>query len=310
VADSQPRTLRDPIWGESRHWRLYLCIFRALAKYWEQHHRPVVTDSSVPTNAATENSGFFTYNNKNSRLGYFIYRVPKHSVLISKCLHASREHIHRLFTETAAEGRPLVVASFGGGPSSDLFGFLSYLDSTDWGAQFGPKGWPIVLHVFDMGPWAPFWTHIALALPRYYPSVEVHFHTADLADPDAASLVLPETQLLLFSYFIVEMTPFADGFTAFFTALVATVRPNALFIVMDSNKAAALLGRLAATARLKVVLQQYDPLGLLFPCVVPKSRRGYELKWLKASMTPQLEVWQASPDVCISSRAAPVRKSL
>lgn len=33
----------------------------------------------------------------------------------------------------------LLAASFGGGPSSDLFGFLLYLDETDWGAGGAPN---------------------------------------------------------------------------------------------------------------------------------------------------------------------------
>jgi len=314
-AKLQPiRTLRGkaPLRKEPLHWQLYFDVLRALFKadktntpsipalksqmsvlfhrYMEHHERPAGDTASA--SAAAANTTFFTYDDENMRLGYLMYRVPRHSVVISKCLGAGHEHIHRLLTRAAGEGRPFVVASFGGGPSSDLFGFLSYLDT-------GPfQGLPIVFHIFDMGPWAPFWTHIALALPRYYPSVEVHFHTADLADPKSASLVPPETQLLLFSYFIVEMTPFADGFTAFFTALVAAVRPDALFVVMDSHNesAVALRERLTAAAGLKVVLENSDRQHLSYLCIIPQGGRVYDLLWLKATMSPHVHIWQAKRD--------------
>lgn len=44
----------------------------------------------------------------------------------------------------------------------------------------GPPG-----PAFDMGPWADIWSHVTAALPQYYPSVKVHFHTVDLAAPGA-----------------------------------------------------------------------------------------------------------------------------
>jgi len=300
---------------ESPHWRLYYDVFRALHEAdpnklpsipvlkaqlkhlfdrHTDHQRPPLNGPDASASAANVNSTFFTYDDEGMRLAYYISRVPKHAVLIGKCLQAGREHIHRRLTEAAAEGRPFVVASFGGGPSSDLFGFLTYLDDTNWFALHAPKGLSIVFHVFDIGPWEPFWAHIAAALPPYYPSLEVHFHTADLASRESALLVPPETRLLLFSYFMVEMTPFADDFAAFFTALVSTVRPDALFVALESPTEAviALRGRLKAEAGLTVVLTQSDPVCISYLCMMPNHRTTDGPKWIDAVMHPQLEFWQ------------------
>jgi hypothetical protein len=318
-AKPQPIILRGKahLLDQSLHWRLYYDVFRVLyegdgkqkfsalflqdqmdkifKQYSLQHFRPA--DSDASDSAAADNSTFFTYDEEHSRMAYYTHRVPKHAVTIGKCLLISHKHIRRLLTEAAEEGRPFVVASFGGGPSSDLFGFLLYLDETDWGAGGAPNV-TFVFHVFDLEAWAPFWSHIAAALPKYYPSIQVHFHTADLASPDSAHLVAPETQLLLFSYFIVEMTPFAEGFTAFFTALVATVRPDALFVAIDSKMetVSVLRGRLTAATELTVALMQCKGLCMSFPYIVPKSRHVHELHWIRASMTPHLELWKARQD--------------
>jgi hypothetical protein len=305
------RTQRPP-------WRLYYDVFRALHKmHWKdppsmsdlkeqtrqlfslytvQHDRAPVT--GLEASAAVANSTFFTYDNKDSRMAYFVSKVPKHAVVISQCLEAGHEHILQLLTETAAEGRPFVVASFGGGPSSDLFGFLLYLERTVWHAGYLPQGWPIAFHVFDLGPWEPFWTHIAEAIPKYFPSVKVYFHTADLASSDAALLVPPETQLLLFSYFIVEMTPFADGFTAFFTALVATVRPDALFVAMDNQTApaTALRKRLREETGLTVLLKLSDLMCVSYLSLMPKFSSARGPKWINATMILHLEIWKADRD--------------
>jgi len=316
---------------QSLHWRLYFDVFRALyepdgakgvsmpvlkyqmqqifQRYAEQHRRPA--DGDAPASAADANSSFFTYDDEDSRMAYYMYRVPKHAVAIGKCLRAGHDHIHRLLTQAAAEGQPFVVASFGGGPGSDFFGFLAYLDRTGWLARGNPKRPPIIFHVFDMGPWVDIWSHVTAALPRYYPSVKVHFHTVDLAAPDSARRVPPETRVLLFSYFIVEMTPFADQFTAFFTRLVGTVHPGACFVAIDSqtDAAVALRGRLTAAAGLTVVLKQSARMCLSYLCIMPQNRRSYGLAWNMATMTPQLEVWQVAGAEGVG-RAAKVRRFL
>lgn len=43
-------------------------------------------------------------------------------------LGAGKEMVFALCLQAATLKQPLVVASFGGGPGSDLFGFLGYLD--------------------------------------------------------------------------------------------------------------------------------------------------------------------------------------
>eukprot|EP00669_Euglena_mutabilis_P009734 TRINITY_DN4575_c0_g1_i1.p2 TRINITY_DN4575_c0_g1~~TRINITY_DN4575_c0_g1_i1.p2 ORF type:complete len:155 (-),score=23.46 TRINITY_DN4575_c0_g1_i1:205-669(-) len=136
-----------------------------------------------------------------------------------------------------------------------------------------------------MGPWAPFWSHVALALPRYYPLVEVHFLHCRSCRPPAN--LAPPPFVRRRASGPCARRPFADGFTAFFTALVAAVRPDALFVVMDSRNesAAALRERLTAAAGLRVVLEKSDRQHLSYLCIVPQGGRVYDLLWLKATMS-------------------------
>ena len=121
---------------------------------------------------ATGNSGLYNYHDEQNRLSYFVFFVPNHAAMLCEALLKVGPHVRHTIDKALKKGKPLVVTSFGGGPVSDLLGFLMYLTSLR--EQHESMGdLQVVFHVLDLKDWEPLWPHVQDTIASYFPTVQV-----------------------------------------------------------------------------------------------------------------------------------------
>uniref|UniRef100_A0A7S1JH60 Uncharacterized protein n=1 Tax=Eutreptiella gymnastica TaxID=73025 RepID=A0A7S1JH60_9EUGL len=181
---------------------------------------------------AAGNSGLYNYHDEQQRLSYFVFFVPNHAAMLCEALLKVGPHVEHIIDKALKKRKPLVVTSFGGGPVSDLLGFLMYLTSV--GKQHEKmRDLHIVFHVLDLKDWEPLWPHVQDAIGSYFPHVQVVFKAVDLTQDRATDVVPTDTMLCLFSHFIVEMVDYATSFGKFFADLVSQLKSRACLLFLD-----------------------------------------------------------------------------
>eukprot|EP00668_Euglena_longa_P011673 GGOE01014085.1.p1 GENE.GGOE01014085.1~~GGOE01014085.1.p1 ORF type:complete len:417 (-),score=67.82 GGOE01014085.1:94-1344(-) len=303
--------------GGQPHWQLYFDVLRDLQEVGDGKAVPSLTSlnqrmdkiymqyikhSCRPANLLDRemeigNRKYFKYDDVWNRLAYFMFRVPKHSGIVWRSLEMCHRQIYPILCEAAVMGRPLVVTSCGGGPGSDFFGLLTYLDKVGWFCRHKRQKTPrLVFHTLDLSSWRHIWEEIQQSLDGYYDGVEVHYHITDLTCKGAAKQVPPETDIMLFSYFMVEMTPFENRFLEFFTALVNIVKPGTLFLALDLKSVGvtklktALFTSLQSSLDMVLVRMVLDK----YPCPVfqAKGKGTREVFWLEMVLKSELHAWR------------------
>eukprot|EP00667_Euglena_gracilis_P012749 EG_transcript_13113 len=302
--------------GGQAHWQLYFEVLRdiqegqgkaapsltSLNQRMDKIYVQYIKHSCRPVNfhdreLEVGNRKYFKYDDVWNRLAYFMFRVPKHSGIVWRSLEMCHRQIYPLLCEAAVTCRPLVVTSCGGGPGSDFFGLLTYLDKVGWFCKHKRQKTPrLVFHTLDLGSWRNIWEDVQGALGNHYDGVEVHFHATDLTCKGAAKQVPPETDLMLFSYFMVEMTPFENRFLEFFTALVDVVKPGTLFLALDLKSIAVtklkttLFTSLQPNLDMVLVRMVQDK----YPCPVFQARaKGvHDVFWMQVTLKSELHAWR------------------
>ena len=122
-----------------------------------------------------DNMQFYNYTDELSRLSYFFYLVPRHTVTIADALKGVTAHIEPVISAKRNARKPVVVTSIGGGQLPDVFGFLVYASQT---SHYTPEQ-RIVFHVYDTAVWKQTCEHGQALVQQFFPNCELHYHVFD-----------------------------------------------------------------------------------------------------------------------------------
>eukprot|EP00667_Euglena_gracilis_P010526 EG_transcript_10723 len=201
---------------------------RLSAKYHSAHaHDPQRAD----------NAAFHHYDEAQSRLAYLLFFVPRHARALAQALAAVGDPIAKDMAAAWQQKRPFAVASVGGGPGADLFGFLLYLAEHPSLSKFEFR--QLRFSVLDLPEWRAAWKQFRHTLAPLFPGLSLSFQAADCTNPQAASMVPAGVDLLLLCNVLAEMQAAAEPFADFSKAAVARVRPGGHVLSLEPLQDAA-----------------------------------------------------------------------
>eukprot|EP00667_Euglena_gracilis_P008767 EG_transcript_8898 len=177
-----------------------------------------------------DNSARYGYHDECRRIAYFLFYVPNHGALLCQAMQYAEPHFHRRVVRSTNKRRPFCVVSFGGGPASDLLGFLMYLERSIPDPSLRPE---VAFHVLDLADWQPLWPPVAAAVAEQFPFVQVHFHPVDLTTANAQEVLPPHVDLCLFVNFVVEMVPHAAEFGGFFREALSLLPARCQLVFLE-----------------------------------------------------------------------------